>query len=197
MSANNPVVSFVGVGVGEPSDVSLLHRYCEDRDMTAFDQLIDRHQVDLLRLAHALLADAHAAQDAVQESFMRLCDQGEALVRSAAHRASLGGWLATVVRNHCIDLLRRRAHARMRRLHEVAHAGGPGGEAPSDEEGLWGAVAALPPLERAAVAMRYRDGLSYHQIAERLGKTTTHVGVLLHQAIGRLRSAPALRAERS
>ncbi len=183
--------------MGEPTDVSLLHRYCEDRDMTAFDQLIDRHQADLLRLAHALLADAHAAQDAVQEAFLRLCNEGEALVRSAAERASLGGWLCTVVRNHCIDLLRRRAHARMLALHEGAHGAEPTAEAPSDEEGLWGAVATLPPLERAAVALRYRDGLSYHEIAERLGKTTTHVGVLLHQAMGRLRLAPSLRAERS
>jgi DNA-directed RNA polymerase specialized sigma24 family protein len=42
--------------------------------------------------------------------------------------------------------------------------------------------------------LRYRDGLSYQQIAERLGKSTTHVGVLLHQALGRLRGSAALKA---
>src|SRR5882672_7271412 len=96
--------------------------------MSAFDLLIDRHQADLLRLAHALLADAHAAQDAVQEGFMRLCNEGESLLRSATARDSLGGWLCTVVRNHCIDQLRRRAYARMLRLHDSVHGAAPAGE---------------------------------------------------------------------
>jgi RNA polymerase sigma-70 factor (ECF subfamily) len=182
--------------VSEPSDRLLLRRYSQDRDLGAFDALIDRHQRDLLRLAHALLADGHAAQDAVQETFMRLCDEAEALLKAGAARESLGGWLCTVLRNHCIDQLRRRAYARMLRLHEQAQ-GAAMPEAAEDADGLWSAVSALPPLERAAVTLRYRDQLSYHDIAEHLGKTSTHVGVLLHQAIGRLRQAPALRAERS
>ena len=182
--------------MGEPTDRMLLRRYGQDRDVGAFEALLDRHQADLLRLAHALLADAHSAQDAVQETFIRLCDQAEALLSAGTVTESLGGWLCTVLRNHCIDQLRRRAYARMRRLHEDAH-GAAASEPTSDGDGLWSAVAALPPLERAAVTLRYRDELSYHDIAERLGKTSTHVGVLLHQAIGRLRQAPALRAERS
>ena len=49
----------------------------------------------------------------------------------------------------------------------------------------------VPPT-RAAIMLRYRDGLSYADIAARLGKTATHVGVLLHEAIQRLRRSPAL-----
>ena len=44
------------------------------------------------------------------------------------------------------------------------------------------------------MVLRYRDGLSYQDIAQRLDKTATHVGVLLHQALGRLRNCDALRA---
>jgi RNA polymerase sigma factor (sigma-70 family) len=54
-------------------------------------------------------------------------------------------------------------------------------------------VGTLPPLERAAVVLRYRDGLSYQDIAAKLNKTATHVGVLLHQALGRLRQDAALK----
>ena len=57
---------------------------------------------------------------------------------------------------------------------------------------MWQAVATLPPLERAAVLLRYRDGLSYQDIAERLEKSATHVGVLLHTALGRLRATGGL-----
>jgi len=111
---------------------------------------------------------------------------------------SLGGWLCTVVRHACLDQLRRRKVAPMLSLQE--HPGElptardlPAGDAEAGVA-LWQAVEALPVLERAAVVLRYRDGLSYLQIAERLGKSATHVGVLLHQALGRLRGSSALKA---
>jgi RNA polymerase sigma-70 factor (ECF subfamily) len=171
-----------------PSDLYLLRRYHAGRDMDAFTALLDRHQAELLRTAHAILGDAHAAQDAVQEAFLRLCREQEDLVRRPGDQ--LGGWLTTVVRNHCIDQLRRRRTQGACALPAaIAAAPEP---SPPDVGGVWHAVGALPPLERAAVTLRYRDGLSYADIAARLGKTATHVGVLLNQAMQRLRRSPAL-----
>lgn len=183
---------------GEAPDDILLSRYCRRRDLAAFSTLIDRHQADLLRTAHALLGDGHAAQDAVQEGFLRLSRDAEGLMAKWRAGASLGGWLCTVVRNCCIDHLRRRQAAPMTALqdHHTAAATAPSAAMAEVESGqaLWQAVDTLPVLERAAVVLRYRDGLSYQDIAERLDKTATHVGVLLHQALGRLRSCDALRA---
>ncbi len=180
-----------------PDDI-LLSRYCRQRDLAAFSALIDRHQADLLRTAHALLGDGHAAQDAVQEGFLRLSRDAEALVTKWRAGASLGGWLCTVVRNWCIDYLRRKQAAPMSPLTEVQaeSAAAPATLVADADAGqaLWRAVDTLPQLERAAVVLRYRDGLSYQDIAERLDKTATHVGVLLHQALGRLRNCDALRA---
>lgn len=180
-----------------PDDI-LLSRYCRQRDLAAFSALIDRHQADLLRTAHALLGDGHAAQDAVQEGFMRLSRDAEGLVAKWRAGASLGGWLCTVVRNWCIDHLRRKQASPMSPLteHQAESAAAPGVAVADADAGqaLWRAVDTLPPLERAAVVLRYRDGLSYQDIAERIDKTATHVGVLLHQALGRLRSCDALRA---
>lgn len=180
-----------------PDDI-LLSRYCRQKDLAAFSALIDRHQADLLRTAHALLGDGHAAQDAVQEGFLRLSRDAEALVAKWRAGASLGGWLCTVVRNWCIDHLRRKQAAPMSPLTErqaESAAAPPTIVADADAgQALWRAVDTLPQLERAAVVLRYRDGLSYQDIAERLDKTATHVGVLLHQALGRLRNCDALRA---
>jgi RNA polymerase sigma-70 factor (ECF subfamily) len=179
------------------ADIDLLGRYVRRRDLGAFAILLDRHQADLLRTAHALLGDGHAAQDAVQEGFLRLCREAAALVAHAKGRSGLGGWLCTVVRNHCLDQLRRRSHLPAS-TGDLADAPDP---APAvrdgDDQGavLWRAVAVLPPLERAAVLLRYRDGLAYQEIASRLDKTVTHVGVLLHQAIERLRGNAPLRQE--
>lgn len=182
--------------MSELSDVDLLSRYVRRRDVASFSALLDRHQRDLLRTAHALLGDAHAAQDAVQEGFLRLCGEASALVAHAGGRTNLGGWLTTVVRNHCLDVLRRRRpqpHTVDADLHVVA----PLVTATDGDTAtcLWSAVTSLPPLEQAAVLLRYRDGLAYHEIATRLDKTVTHVGVLLHQAIERLRGSATLRQE--
>lgn len=183
---------------GATPDALLLSRYCRQKDLAAFSALIDRHQADLLRTAHALLGDGHAAQDAVQEGFLRLSRDAEALVAKWRAGASLGGWLCTVVRNWCIDHLRHRQVVPMSPLTEqqAESVTAPAAQVADHDAGqaLWRAVDTLPQLERAAVVLRYRDGLSYQDIAERLDKTATHVGVLLHQALGRLRNCDALRA---
>lgn len=183
------------------SDLHLLRSFCRQRDEDGFTRLIVRHQSDLLRLASAILGRQDAAQDAVQEAFLRLGREAPNLLRRwPADGTGLGGWLATVVRNWCIDQLRRRRSVTMDATHEPVDAQPTPAATLADADvgrALWDAVAALPPLERAAVMLRYRDGFAYADIATRLGKTATHVGVLLHQAMGRLRHVPALREEGS
>ncbi len=168
----------------EPSDQDCLRRVMEG-EPEAMDILVERYQADLLRTAAALLGEAAAAQDAVQDAFLRLCRERERLVRDPR---PLGGWLATVVRNGCIDVLRAR-----RPSHPVAEQPAPPAGEATEGEAVWLAVHGLPPLERAAVLLRYRDDLDYRAIAERLGKTVTHVGVILHGALERLRRDARLR----
>ncbi len=180
-------------------DQQLLERFVRTRDPAIFGDLLDRHQADLLRTAAALLGDDDRAQDAVQEAFLRLGrDVEQVLVRWPARCRSVGGWLATVVRHWCIDQLRQRRPVPMNEPEQ--HPDGAPTPASAMAavdagEALWKAVGDLPHLERAAVLLRYRDGLSYQDIAERLEKSATHVGVLLHQALGRLRHVASLRQE--
>ncbi|HAT10256.1 MAG TPA: hypothetical protein DCS97_06625 [Planctomycetes bacterium] len=167
-------------------DMQLLGRYLRQGDEAAVATLVDRHQADLLRTAHAITGEAQAAQDAVQEAFVRLCRDAATLVGAAGTRSSVGGWLCTVARNCALDAVRRKRHAP---LPEQVRQPTPPQGTPADEAGLlWAAVARLPELERAAIVLRYRDGLAYDAIAERLGKTSNHVGVILNQAVTRLRS---------
>lgn len=173
-----------------PSDVELLARYLKGGDMDAFAAIVDRHQAALLRLAHAILRDGALAEDAVQDGLLRLCREAAALLASAGERRDLGGWLCAVVRNRCLDHLRRPAPSVL-----PEDAAGPRGADAVPADQLWQAVSSLPPLERAAVTLRYRDQLDYRTVAERLGKSVSHVGVILHTALGRLRQHAALRAE--
>ena len=175
------------------TDAVLLRRYLDHADMDSFNTLVDRHQADLLRLAHAITRDPAQAEDAVQEGFLRLCRDGHGILARSEGRAGLGGWLCTVVRNQCLDHLRRQRPAPL--PEQTAQPTPPEGTPFDTTTRLWAAVGELPPLERAAVLLRYRDQLDYRAVAERLGKSVSHVGVILHQAMGRLRAHPALRAE--
>jgi RNA polymerase sigma-70 factor (ECF subfamily) len=175
-------------------DRDLLLCYHRRQDMDAFTTILDRHQADLLRTAHAILGDAEAAQDAVQESFIALTREAGRL-SGRLRGEGLGGWLTTVVRNRCIDELRRRQSQRLTELPPDAPAPTSIQQDTESPTGIWDAVEQLPALERSAVLLRYRDELSYQDIATRMGKTVSHVGVLLHQAMQRLRAHPALHAE--
>jgi len=179
-----------------PEDWELLLRFRDRDDMDAFEELIDRHQTPLLRAAEAVLGEPHGAQEVVQDAFLTLGRRAGRLVRS--RDGGLRAWLGTVVRNACLDRLRRRRRDRTRALVADAVAAGDRGdelEAADSGRVLWRAVDALPPLERAVVVLRYRERRTYAAIAEELGKSATHVGVLLHTAITRLRGDPRLRKE--
>lgn len=170
--------------------MSLLQRYLADGDEAAVAVLVDRHQADLLRTAHAIVGEAAAAQDAVQEGFVRLWRDAAGVVGGAGGRSSVGGWLCTVVRNVALDMVRRRRAAPL--PEQVKQPTPPQGTAVDEAAMLWAAVARLPELERAAVLLRFRDGLAYDEIGSRLGKTANHVGVILHQGMQRLRADTAL-----
>ena len=171
--------------------MTLLARYVQVGDGDAVNALIDRHQADLLRTAYAVLGDAAAAQDAVQEGFLRLCREAGSLTAAAAGRTSVGGWLCTVVRNQALDHVRRRRSAPL--PDQVKQPTPAHGTAHDEAAILWAVVDRLPPLERAAIHLRFRDELNYEEIGERLGKTANHVGVILNQATTRLRADPALK----
>jgi RNA polymerase sigma-70 factor, ECF subfamily len=170
--------------------MSLLRRYLDSGEDGAVMALVDRHQSALLSTAHAILGDACTAQDAVQEGFVRLWRDAADLVASSAGRSSVGGWLCTVVRNAALDMVRRKRACTL--PEQVRQPTPPQGTAIDEADLLWAAVDRLPELERAAVVLRYRDGLGYDAIAERLGKTANHVGVILHQGVTRLRADAAL-----
>lgn len=50
-------------------------------------------------------------------------------------------------------------------------------------------LAGLPANQQEAVRLRFLQGFSYREIADVMGLTVTHVGVLLHTALKSLRQS--------
>lgn len=84
-------------------DIELM-RQVRHGSEAALRELIERYRVRLYRLAYNLLDDHASADDAVQETFIRLWQQA----RRFRPGSSLSSWLCTVCARRCYDELRRR-----------------------------------------------------------------------------------------
>jgi RNA polymerase sigma-70 factor, ECF subfamily len=142
-------------------------------DHAALLALYDRHGRMAYGLAYRILGDAGAAEEAVQDAFLRVWRRAETFDPA---RGGGRSWLLTVVHRCAIDLHRRRAGAppvvaglddiaerqsTTDTWHDVAER--------LDRERVRAAVETLPGEQRRAIEMAFFDGLTHREIAERDG----------------------------
>ncbi len=158
----------------------------------AIDRLVDRYERPLLAYANRMLGgDWQGAQDAVQETFLRLCREDRKKVESR-----VAAWLFSVCRSRVIDM-QRTNHATPIDSSQVSVADpGPGAEqVASDAEDkihLNQLVGNLSPRQQEVLRLRMQAGLSYREIAEVTGLTIGNVGFHLHEAVRNLRDSLAV-----
>jgi RNA polymerase sigma-70 factor (sigma-E family) len=145
----------------------------------------------LLRFAHTLTLDPHAAADLTQETFVRV---GVAWRRVRPDQNPVGYAQRTMVNAFLNG--RRRSW----RETPVAATADAGRDDPAlDEVDAVGAVrhllAGLPPRQRAAVAMRYLLDLPDEVIADQLGISTGTVRSQISRGLATLRSAAPTTTE--
>ena len=148
---------------------------------------IARYERPLVRYATRLLGDPDRARDVVQDTFARLFEADPSAV---GHRVP--EWLYTVCRNRALDVVR--TEGRRERLRGLAPARSPE-PTPADHAEhrqllarTLDAVDRLPPKQAEVLRLKLQHGLSYAEIAERTGLTSSYVGYLLHHAIKAVRA---------
>ena len=85
------------------TDAQLISDYLDGNDR-AIGTLVDRYLVDVYNFALKLTNDSQAAEDIVQESFIKAWKN----IRGFRRGSSFRTWLFTITRNTAIDLLRKR-----------------------------------------------------------------------------------------
>ena len=125
----------------------------------------------LLKLASTRLTAAADAEDAVQETFLRLVSC-RPLFRDAEHEKA---WLIRTTLHRACDL-RRQAEAALE--NEAA---------PQTESDLLSAVRALPENYSAVIHLHYYEGYSIKEIAKLLRLPAATVGTRLSRGRDRLR----------
>ena len=140
-------------------------------------RIVREYSPMLLRLACTRLSSAADAEDAVQETFLRLLTTGPKF-RDAEHEKA---WLIRTTLHRACDI-RRRTESRNLPLEEAAQSA-----APEEDAALRAAVQALPEKYSAVIHLYYYEGYSIKETAKLLGVPAPTVGTRLARGRERLR----------
>jgi RNA polymerase sigma factor (sigma-70 family) len=157
-----------------------------------FRTVVDRYEGPLVRYAKSITGDTERARDVVQEAFLRLHRL------NGSRPDNVQAWLYTVCRRQALDVLRKET-----RMKTLDHAQAAVCECPmptqvsavehrESQRQLLRLLADLPANQQEVVRLKFQDGLSYRDIAEITGLTSSNVGYLLHIALKRLREQLAV-----
>lgn len=154
----------------------------EVSDLPPFQILIDDHAADVMAVLRGAVGRADA-EDCFQETFLSALRAYPKLEDAR----NLRGWLFTIAHRKAVD--HHRAKGRrpvpVAEVVEIAVADSEPGD------GIWNAVGALPPKQRAAVTLRYACDLPHSEIADALGCTPEAARRSLYEGIKRLRKEMA------
>jgi RNA polymerase sigma-70 factor (ECF subfamily) len=154
-------------------------------DRLAFDQLVGRHLARVHGIAHRILRDPAAAEDATQDIWVQAWQQAG---RFDPALGTVAAWLSRLAVSRSIDRLRRQRRQVTEALDLAAAVADPG---PGPEAGLAArqaaqalarAVAGLPARQRAAIALVYDQELPGREAAAVLAVSPRGLEGLLRRA---------------
>jgi RNA polymerase sigma factor (sigma-70 family) len=155
---------------------------CRDGDRDAFEEVVERYGLQLLRTARLILRDQALAEDAIQETFLKAWQR-----MSNLRDEDPGPWLTRIAMNESISAYRRRhrfqalaerfgrLRTEKRRVSSEAHLD------------LAQALDRLKPEQRAAIALHYYQDLSVEDAAIALRIPVDTLKSRLKTAVRRLR----------
>lgn len=158
----------------------------------ALEALVRRHANPLLTFIRRMVGDYHRSEELFQDVFVAVWQKRRQYQGPRSFRA----WLYAIALNTCrAEFRRRRSAPAVVRDAEAAaaatvdHDAGGGALILTEHATLvLAALDALPPKQRAVVALRTWSGLSYGEIADALGRSEGAVRANMHHALRALRA---------
>lgn len=158
-------------------------------DVERYAVLVGRYRDRYARYATRLLGSADAAEDAVQDAFVRAFDQ----LSQCRDPDKFAGWFFLILRNRCFA--ERRRSRREESIDDVAEAASearlarPGDlvDAREFRQALQRALLELTPEQREVFVLKHVEEESYEAIAARTGATVPSLKMRMHRAYDRLR----------
>ena len=160
-------------GNDEVSPDAMLMQQLLRRDVSAFEQLYERHSRVVYSLVLRILRQGTTAEEVVQDVFLQLWRN------SARYDLSrpFVPWLLTLARNRALDHLRLKSERQRRREEQTEEfpqiaTAAPEYEKALDEkrraERVRALMGSLPAAQQKAIELAYFEGLSHSEIAASL-----------------------------
>jgi RNA polymerase sigma-70 factor (ECF subfamily) len=156
-------------------------------DQKKLEKLFKQHYRQMYRLATMLLHDDAESKDVVHDIFAHLLRNSQDLREDTAE-----SYLLTSVRNRCLNVIRsRQIQERVEHLYllDLDTNITPTERLEEELEALYKGIDQLePPVCRDIIMQHFRDGITFKEIANRLGVSETTVYKHLRRALNQLRT---------
>jgi RNA polymerase sigma-70 factor (ECF subfamily) len=152
------------------------------------ERAVEEHESALIGYARTFVHDLDRARDVVQDTFIRLCKQDPEKLGE-----NLRGWLFTVCRNRCLDVLRK--DKRIEPIDELRWQKFAGKETAPDQQAededrlasVMRFMDRLPKNQKEVILLKFQQGMSYDEIHHVTGLSQGNIGFLIHTGLKRLR----------
>jgi len=167
----------------------------KEGDLAGLEELVRRHQVDVVHTAYLIVGDRSMAEDIAQASFLK----GAERIHQFKDGRPFRPWILRIVTNDAIKVsLRARKHLSLDAAQELDESlvwlrdTTPGPEelaaTAENRQMIWEALQQLTPKQRAAIVMRYFLEMRDREIAQELDRPLSSIKWSIHAAKERLRS---------
>lgn len=153
-----------------------------DEDKQKFIELYEEHHVRVEQTALRILKDPHAAEDAVQNTFLQVIRHFDKISEIPCKK--LGFWLISIAKNEALMILR---HKRREIPQEDWDTFSADVSDPTSYNELVRLFSQLPPTYRAALEMRLINGYSGKESAQHLGISESAVNTRISRGRALLR----------
>ena len=151
-----------------------------------FEDIYRQHYARMYRLARTMLYDADESKDVVSDIFARLLRDGD-----RPQKDKIEGYLMTVVRNRCRDVLNRKSMQERVEKHFLQESMQSQIVSMNDDDRLERLMqfieAELPPLSQQIFRLRFLSEMSYEEVAQAAGVSKVTVYNHLSQSLQRIK----------
>ena len=162
----------------------------------AASELYDRHAAVMFGLAVRMVGEAADAEEVVLDAFSQAWRDA---ARYDTTRGTVAGWLTTIVRTRALDLIRARGRRAKMTDNAAAQTDSPAGMGEGFPEpdqrvvqseravAISSAMDTLPEAQRRAIELAFFEGLTHHEVAERLREPLGTVKTRIRLGMQKLR----------
>jgi RNA polymerase sigma factor (sigma-70 family) len=170
---------------GEVTDGSIVRAVLAG-DVERYAELVGKYRDRYARFAARMLGSADEAEDAIQDAFVRAYDQ----LAQCNDPDKFVGWFFLILRNRCFAERRKskdRVPLDAAQAVEAVQRTDSAMETAERRRALQQALLELTPEQREVFVLKHIEGMSYGEMAERLGTSVPSLKMRMHRAYDRLR----------